>query len=76
MSVVYGYRCFACGRKFEREFEMGEAPPDVRCISCLGLAVRQFGVPSVHWKCRGSTKGRVDPFRHKDGGKLKESDSE
>ena len=72
--IVYGYKCPSCNYEFESPFHMGEAPAKARCPICHGPATRQFSVPSVHWHTVGSTKGRINPFRHRDGSCLTEAD--
>lgn len=75
MSVQYPYFCYDCG-EFPAIFPMGGAPNEMPCPSCGQLGKRMYEAPAVHWHTVGATKGRIDPFRHRDGSKLTEADKD
>ena len=70
--ITYNYRCPECG-EFTEQHRMGLAPEFAECPNCHTRSRRLLMMPNVHWHCRGSSKGRVDPFRHADGSRLEKS---
>lgn len=58
--MIYVYQCTECGLITEREFPMGEQPPEVDCARCQlrGLdspAPRRFLAPTVIYQGSGWT---------------------
>jgi len=55
--MFFPYECQKCGKRFDGEFPIGQAPRGTRCPACKGIGRRVYEGTSIMLKTNGDNGG-------------------